>query len=309
MTPRYRVVAGPNGSGKTTLMRRLAADYAVNFYSVLNADDIFAEVSRTGAYAPRVSVTAGQLKSYAAITSYPDDVKAPFADGSITVDADCVRFRTKESATSYTVALLAGFLQEMHILERTSFSQETVFSHPSKVEALKAAVKSGFRTYLYFVATDSPDVNAARVETRARLGGHSVPRGKVVERYEKTFVNAVAAIPFLSRAFFFDNGGEVMRYLGGWNRDDGFVAARRVDGDVPRWFGRIRDALPEACAPCWDGLGEEGERLAPSAASASRDAVAAAFAAGLPVTVIRGGRIVRMFPDGTEAAAEKEEEP
>jgi len=41
LTPRYRVVAGPNGSGKTTLMRRLAADYAVNFYSVLNADDIF----------------------------------------------------------------------------------------------------------------------------------------------------------------------------------------------------------------------------------------------------------------------------
>lgn len=34
------MVAGPNGSGKSTLMRRLAADYAVNFYDVLNADDI-----------------------------------------------------------------------------------------------------------------------------------------------------------------------------------------------------------------------------------------------------------------------------
>lgn len=49
MTKRFRMVAGPNGSGKTTLMRRLAADYAVNFYDILNADDIFAEVCRTNA--------------------------------------------------------------------------------------------------------------------------------------------------------------------------------------------------------------------------------------------------------------------
>ena len=40
MTRRFRMVAGPNGSGKTTLMRRLAADYAVNFYDILNADDM-----------------------------------------------------------------------------------------------------------------------------------------------------------------------------------------------------------------------------------------------------------------------------
>lgn len=50
------MVAGPNGSGKTTLMRRLAADYAVNFYDILNADDIFAEVCRTNAYLPPMPV-------------------------------------------------------------------------------------------------------------------------------------------------------------------------------------------------------------------------------------------------------------
>ena len=307
MTPRFRIVAGPNGSGKSTLMRRLAADYAVNFYSVVNADDIFAEVSRTGAYAPSVSVTAGQLKSYAEATSYPDAVKAPFRDGTITVEADCVRFRSRESATSYTVSLLAGFLQEMHIMQRASFSQETVFSHPSKVDGLKAARDAGFKTYLYFVATDSPQVNSARVEARARLGGHSVPAEKVVGRYGRCFDNAIAAIPFLSRAFFFDNGEEEMRYLGEWNHDDGFVAARRAAGAPPRWFGRVRAALPQAYAPCWDRLGEEGERLAASAASASRDAVASAFAAGLSVTVIRGGRIVRVSPDGTETPVEKGE--
>lgn len=58
------MVAGPNGSGKTTLMRRLAADYAVNFYDILNADDIFAEVCRTNAYLPPMPVEPDALCRY-----------------------------------------------------------------------------------------------------------------------------------------------------------------------------------------------------------------------------------------------------
>ena len=44
MTKRFRMIAGPNGSGKSTLADLLHRDYAVNFYAMLNADDIFAEV-------------------------------------------------------------------------------------------------------------------------------------------------------------------------------------------------------------------------------------------------------------------------
>ena len=106
MTPRLRMVAGPNGSGKTTLMRRLAADYAVNFYDVINADDIFAEVSRTGAYAPHMSLLDGILRSYAETTSYPEDVKSLFRDGSITLESDLIRF-APDAVNSYTVALVA----------------------------------------------------------------------------------------------------------------------------------------------------------------------------------------------------------
>ena len=115
MIARFRMVAGPNGSGKTTLMRRLADDYAVNFYDVINADDIFAEVSRTGAYAPHVSLLDGILRSYAETTSYPEDVKSLFRDGSITLESDLIRF-APDAVNSYTVALVASFLQSMHIL-------------------------------------------------------------------------------------------------------------------------------------------------------------------------------------------------
>ena len=47
MTQRFRMIAGPNGSGKSTLADLLHRDYAVNFYTMLNADEIFAEVSKT----------------------------------------------------------------------------------------------------------------------------------------------------------------------------------------------------------------------------------------------------------------------
>ena len=47
MINRFRMVAGPNGSGKSTLAAWLARDYAVNFYTMLNADDVFALVQRT----------------------------------------------------------------------------------------------------------------------------------------------------------------------------------------------------------------------------------------------------------------------
>ena len=37
MTKRFRMIAGPNGSGKSTLTALLRNDYAVNFYTLLNA--------------------------------------------------------------------------------------------------------------------------------------------------------------------------------------------------------------------------------------------------------------------------------
>ena len=56
MTKRFRMIAGPNGSGKSTLVGLLRRDYAVNFYTMLNADEIFAEVSKTRAYLPALPV-------------------------------------------------------------------------------------------------------------------------------------------------------------------------------------------------------------------------------------------------------------
>ena len=236
MTKRFRMIAGPNGSGKSTLMRRLATDYAVNFYDVLNADDIFAEVRRTFAFQPRISVEPERLRGYAAASSYGEEVKRAFLNGAITVEDDSFRFREASAVNSYTVALVTNFLQNEYIRQGHCFSQETVFSHPSKLAALAEAKRSGFRTYLYFVATSDSALNVARVENRASQGGHNVPGEKITSRYARSLANVRPALEHLSRAFFFDNSGEDMRYVAQWNPEAGLVSA---SPDQPEWFRRL----------------------------------------------------------------------
>ena len=46
MMPRFRMIAGSNGSGKSTLVQLLRNDYAVNFYAMLNSDDISVRIFR-----------------------------------------------------------------------------------------------------------------------------------------------------------------------------------------------------------------------------------------------------------------------
>lgn len=232
---RFRLIAGPNGSGKSTLMRQLCADYAVNFYTVLNADDIFASVSRTKAFLSPFPISAESLQSYAKASSYDDSVKAGFLNGRIKVEADCIRFRDFSAINSYTIALLTNYLQNEHIERGMSFSQETVFSHPSKIEALRRAHEKGYRTYLYFVATSSPEINISRVANRLRCGGHDVPTEKIRSRFERSLRQVRQAFPFLSRAFFFDNSADQMKYLANWSDGEGFDYQCDL-GECPDWF-------------------------------------------------------------------------
>lgn len=236
------MVAGPNGSGKSTLAARLARDYAVNFYTMLNADDVFAQVSRTHAFFTPFPISGDDLAAYAERTEYAEAEKARFRAGEITVDADCIRFLSAESVNSYTVALLVNFLQDECINRGVSFSQETVFSHPSKVAALAKAHNAGFRTYLYYVATDDPEINADRVAERYEQGGHNVPPDKIVARYVRSLANLPDAMPYLSRAFFFDNSGAEMKYLACFSDDAGFEA-HLPENELPAWFKTFRTAL------------------------------------------------------------------
>ena len=59
-------------------------------------------------------------------------------------------------------------------------------SSPYKIALLENAQQLGYRTCLYYIATDDPAINVARVKARVNLGGHDVPEDKIVSRYARS---------------------------------------------------------------------------------------------------------------------------
>jgi predicted ABC-type ATPase len=110
---------------------------------------------------------------------------------------------------SYLASLAVEFIREKLIAHSLTLTLETVMSHPSKIELLKEARELGYRTYLYFVATEDPEINVSRVRYRVqRQGGHSVPKEKIISRYFRSLELLLAAIRQTNRAYLFDNSGE-----------------------------------------------------------------------------------------------------
>ena len=82
-----------------------------------------------------------------------------------------------------------------------------------------------------------------------------------------------------------------MRYLASWSREDGLSCVEDVT--MPSWFERLRPSLGAEAKPLPRGTVFEA-----SAEAASREAVDEAFAAGLPITVLQNGRVVRLKGGG-----------
>lgn len=177
--------AGPNGSGKTSLVRKLAKEFSADglfqLHRFLNADDMLSALNQ------------GTGISFSALPQPPqlDELRAALIN-SQRIHPDhpflaAMRIEGTEllapsgSADGYVGAAIADFLREALLAANASFSFETVMSHPSKVDCLRRARARGYRTYLYFVATDSPDLNVLRVRTRIAQGEHAVPEQKIVE--------------------------------------------------------------------------------------------------------------------------------
>jgi predicted ABC-type ATPase len=56
-------------------------------------------------------------------------------------------------------------------------------SDKRKLNIAQRAKRNGYRVYLYFVATITPDINIERVSQRVKLGGHNVDHAKIRKRY------------------------------------------------------------------------------------------------------------------------------
>lgn len=128
--------------------------------------------------------------------------------------------------------MFSDYIRNKLLEARLSFTFETVMSSDDKVAFMLRARASGYRTYLYFVATEDPEININRVRNRVAAGGHPVPTEKIVQRYGRCLSLLPAAVAASNRAYIFDNSGADLVLLA--EVTDGTDLEFKVE-EIPDW--------------------------------------------------------------------------
>lgn len=196
--------AGPNGSGKSVLKSYLPKPL-LGVY--LNPDEIESGVKKEGSV---------DMQSFGIQTTEQEVLHAftasKFLQGEgFSKTAKSLSFAESRLCfpsgivNSYFASVLTDFLRRKLLQAGKTFTFETVMSHLGKVEFLQQAQQIGYRTYLYYVATDDPSINVSRVANRVAMNGHDVPSEKIIARYYKSLELLTEAIRHTNRAYIFDN--------------------------------------------------------------------------------------------------------
>ncbi len=231
--PRLRMFAGPNGSGKSTIKQELRPEW-LGVY--INPDEIEKGMKAQGGIdlaAFGLDKTAStHLPAFLSRSTLLKSTGRSDIAGRMRLDGSQAEFR-REDIDAYLASVVSDFIRHELLAGGVSFTFETVMSSVDKIEFLRKAQDQGYRTYLYFVATDDPEINLARVRQRVLEGGHDVPPDKVVERYYRSIELLDDAVAASNRAYIFDNSGAQHRWIA--EVTDGEELAIHTDR-LPAWF-------------------------------------------------------------------------
>jgi predicted ABC-type ATPase len=233
---RMRVFAGPNGSGKTTIIKGLQSEIPFGVY--INADDIEQSLHKTGGLlfdVYQLNVDEEKFREFFRLSIFspvkrgePDLWQKLFVrDNALNISIP---------VDSYLAADIAEFLRQEVLKNNLSFTYETVMSHKSKIDFLQEAMDSGYRVYLYFIATEDPEINLSRVSNRVALNGHPVAPDVIKSRYYRSLENLKAAVMKTSRAFIFDNSGSAAVLIS--EITNGVDVSIIDKTKIPNWFAK-----------------------------------------------------------------------
>ena len=227
--------AGPNGSGKSTFKKMLRQEL-LGVY--INPDEIEKDIRDRGFL---------DLDDYQ-VTASTNEILDFFNKSSLLLESgsldETCRLRFNENKLSfheskidaYFASVAADFIRQKLIQSTRSFTFETVMSFHDKIELLRKAQSRGYRTYLYYVATENPEINVSRVRYRVSKGGHSVPEDKIVSRYKRSLDLLVQAVQSTDRAYIFDNSTHEHVWLA--EITNGSSLEMKTD-QIPVWFKKF----------------------------------------------------------------------
>jgi predicted ABC-type ATPase len=110
-----------------------------------------------------------------------------------------------DATATLKAANRAAEMREECLQNSTSMVVETVLSMEDKIDFLRRAKEAGFFVRVFFIGTDTPEINAARVTRRMIEGGHEVAINKIISRYFRTMRLCVAAGLIADRLYVHDN--------------------------------------------------------------------------------------------------------
>ncbi|MCH5222263.1 MAG: zeta toxin family protein [Muribaculaceae bacterium] len=128
--------------------------------------------------------------------------------------------------------------REKCLKEKRSLIFETVFSSAGKVEYVRRAIQAGYFVRIFFISTENPTINSARIAKRVMEGGHDVPITKIISRYVKSIANCAEIASEVDRLYIYDNSidGEEARPI--FRLKDGQIGKIYTD-TIPEWAKNI----------------------------------------------------------------------
>jgi predicted ABC-type ATPase len=211
------VLAGPNGSGKSTIHNDLRPEWIGVF---INADEIERNLKQTSGklslaqlgISEKPAVALSRIELYVRQSDFAGKLGLHSLVGRMSIDKARV-LTVPGPFDSYVASVLADAIRRALLDEGKTFTFETVMSSRDKVDFMAEARLRGYRVYLYFVATDDPEINIDRVKRRVLQGGHPVPDHKVRKRYVESIELMTEACNEAHRAYIFDNSGSRHKLL------------------------------------------------------------------------------------------------
>ncbi len=147
-------------------------------------------------------------------------------------------------------ALRVASSQQRELLNKGEpFVTESIRPDP---DLIRGARELGYKTRVLFVCLETPDMNMARVRNRVARGGHSVPPGAIVARYDRSIASAVEAIHQAEQVLVFDNSvkGRGPRLIAHFLNGELVSLRRKVPGWAERAFATAFEAFRAKRTKC-----------------------------------------------------------